>query len=368
MEITMPTIDVTFKQLAASAAERSERGYAILIVKDDTDKSFDYKEYNIITDLEEEDYTAKNLQYIKDIFTFNPYKVCVVRIDATAEEGKTVPTISNALTIVQNNVKTGWITIADGTTEDFTTLVSWIKGQVAKKKNYKAIVFDLATAPDEKHIVNVESQKVIFNDDSIGEKEGVTYLPSLIGILASCNINRSATYFVCSNLKRVEEVDDKDAALQAGKFILFNDGDVVRIAQGINSLTTTNGKTLTDDMKFIETVEVMDMLQDDINTVYKDYIGSYKNKYNHQVLLISAINGYFTSLADADILDSEYENKSDINVEAQRKAWLAVGKTEAKDWNDIQVRKNTFKKKVFLAANVKILGSMTDLDFDINLF
>lgn len=361
MAITMPTIDVTFKQLAASAAERSERGYAILIVKDDTDKSFNYKEYNLITDVEEENYSTINLQYINDIFTFNPYKVCIVRIDA---EGNT----SDALTIVQNNVKTGWITIADGTTEDFTTLATWIKGQVAKKKNYKAIVFDLATAPDEKHIVDIKAQKVIFNDDSIGEKEGVTYLPSLIGILASCNINRSSTYFVCSNLKRVEEVADKDAALQAGKFILFNDGDVVRIAQGINSLTTTNGKTLTEDMKFIETVEVMDMIQDDINTVYKDYIGSYKNKYNHQVLLISAINGYFTSLADEDILDEEYENKSDISVEAQRKAWLAVGKAEAKDWNDIQVRKNTFKRKVFLAANIKILGSMTDLDFDINLF
>lgn len=361
MTVSMPTIDVTFKQLAASAAERSERGYAILIIRDDTNKAFNYKEYNLITDVEEEDYTAKNLQYIKDIFSFNPYKVCIVRIDA---EGN----LSDALTIIQNNVKTGWITVADGTTEDFTTLASWIKGLASKKKTYKAIVFNLATAPDEKHIVNVEAQKVIFNDDSIGEKEGVTYLPSLIGILASCNINRSATYFVCSNLKRVEEVDDKDAALQTGKFILFNDGDVVRIAQGINSLTTTNGKTLTEDMKFIETVEVMDMIQDDINTVYKDYIGSYKNKYNHQVLLISAINGYFTSLADEDILDEEYENKSDINVEAQRKAWLAVGKAEAKDWNDIQVRKNTFKRKVFLAANVKILGSMTDLDFDINLF
>ncbi|NRT32438.1 hypothetical protein BJV38_004977 [Clostridium beijerinckii] len=368
MAITMPTIDVTFKQLAASATERSERGYAILIVRDDTDKSFNYKEYNLITDVEEEDYTNKNLQYINDIFTFNPYKVCIVRIDATATEGKTLPTISDALMIVQNNVKTGWITVADGTIEDFETLASWIKGQAVRKKNYKSVCYKLATEPDEKHIVDVESQKVTFNDDR-GEQEGLTYLPSLIGILASCNITRSSTYFVCGNLKKVEEVADKDAALQAGKFILFNDGDgVVRIAQGINSMITTNGTTATEDMKFIETVEVMDMIQDDINTVYKDYIGNYKNKYNNQVLLISAINGYFSSLADEDILDSEYENKSDVNVETQRKAWIAVGKEEAKDWTDIQVRKNTFKRKVFLAANIKILGNMTDLDFDINLF
>ena len=38
MAIKMPEIIITFKQQAASFIERSQRGIAILIVKDDTNK------------------------------------------------------------------------------------------------------------------------------------------------------------------------------------------------------------------------------------------------------------------------------------------------------------------------------------------
>lgn len=152
-------------------------------------------------------------------------------------------------------------------------------------------------------------------------------------------------------------------------FILINDGADVRIARGINSLTTTNGKSATEDMKEIEVVEAMDLMQDDISTTFKeDYLGGgYKNKYDNQILFISAVNGYFKNLASIDVLDMEYENKSDINVEAQRAAWIDAGTTEAKDWTDLQVKKNTFKRSLFSKANVKILQSMVDLDFEINL-
>lgn len=54
MAVTMPTIEVVFKQLAGSLIERSERGIAILIVKDDTDQSFSYKSYSDITQLDED--------------------------------------------------------------------------------------------------------------------------------------------------------------------------------------------------------------------------------------------------------------------------------------------------------------------------
>ena len=43
----------------------------------------------------------------------------------------------------------------------------------------------------------------------------------------------------------------------------------MRIGQGINSMTTTDGLTRTEDMKFIETVEAMDMMRDDITNVFR---------------------------------------------------------------------------------------------------
>jgi len=362
MTVAMPNIDITFKQLATSAITRSQRGYAILIVRDETDTTFDYKEYSVITDVDEADYTDKNYQYIKDIFTFSPYKVCIVRID------ETVDTIAAALAILEGNVKTGWVTIADGTTEDFATLASWTKSKEALKKYYKSVCYK-ATTTDCKHIVNFYNDSVTFKDTR-GVQTGEKYCPSIIGILAVCNIARSATNYKCSNLSKVVQVADNNVTVGAGKLILINDVDVVKVAVGVNSLATTNGTTLTEDMKYIDFVEAMDLIYDDINSTFKDYQGSNKNKYDNQILFISAVNGYFKTLTatGTDVLDSEYANIASINIEAQREAWIGTGKAEAVTWTDSQVKNNTFKRTVFLAGDIKILGAMENLAFDISLF
>lgn len=360
--IKLPNIEVTFKQLATSLIERSERGVAILIVKDDTNKTFSYKEYSSIAAAEKDSalYTAANLQYIRDIFSFALNKVAVVRVD------KTGGSIATALDTVEGNVKSGWVTIADGVTEDWATLSSWIKSKELERKTYKAVVYK-ATAPDCKHVVNFYNDKVTFADTR-GEVTGEKYCPSLIGILASCNVKKGCTYFGCSNLTKVTEVADSEAAVGAGKFVLINDIDTVKVALGINSMTTTDGSTATEDMKYIDIVEAMDLIQDDISSVFKiEYLGGYKNNYNNQILLISAINSYFKKLADDNILDSSYENKADVDVESQRLAWMGVGKTEAETWTDQQIKNNAFKRTVFLSGDIKILGAMENLAFEISL-
>ena len=168
----------------------------------------------------------------------------------------------------------------------------------------------------------------------------------------------------------MEEVADNDTALGKGQFILFvdEDGDV-RIGQGINSMTTTDGKTRTEDMKFIETVEAMDLMRDDIAKTFRtEYLGNYRNSRDNQMLFIAALNNsYFRQLAQENILDPNYTNAAAIDVEAQRAAWMASGKAEAADWDDDKVRAMAFKRTVYLTASVKILGSMTDLILPINM-
>ena len=85
------------------------------------------------------------------------------------------------------------------------------------------------------------------------------------------------------------------------------------------------------------------------------------------MLLISAINGYLKELEDA-VLDPEYANSASININAQRQAWLTSGKTEASTWDDAKVKNSTFKRDVYLTGDIKVLGSMTNLKFDISLF
>lgn len=48
-----------------------------------------------------------------------------------------------------------------------------------------------------------------------------------------------------------------DEKIDAGEFIVFRDGDYIRVARGINSLTTVSD-TKTDDFKKIKMIDVMD--------------------------------------------------------------------------------------------------------------
>lgn len=150
--------------------------------------------------------------------------------------------------------------------------------------------------------------------------------------------------------------------------ILVNDDvDVVRVGVDVNSLVTVNGSTRTEDMKYIETVEAMDLMRDDLRDAFRaDYQGQYRNSQNNQNLYLSAANYYLASL-EGTVLDPDYDNTAAIDVAAQRAAWVGAGKTEAADWDDATVRATPFKRKLFLAGGVKVLGSMTDLDFAVTL-
>ena len=368
MAIKMPEIIITFKQQAASFIERSQRGIAILIVKDDTNKDFTHKQYADLTALEADKalYTAENYNAIYDMLLFAPYQSHVFRFG-------TEDTLSNALAEISRTVKTGWITMAAMTQSDADGIVSWIKTQANKARSYQAVVYKPTTAPDHMQIVNFANETVTFNDTTRGENGvlgGVAYLPSLISIFAVCNVTRGCTNYHCSNLSFVEEVADNDEAVGNGKFILYNDDNgSVCVGQGINSLTTMDGDTKTEDMQYIETVEAMLMIRDDISKTFRDtYLGNYRNSRDNQMLFIASINsGYFYQLAQDNILDREYANAVSIDTTAQRQAWIASGKSEAAAWDDDTVKAMAFKRNVYLAGDIKILGSMTNLYFPITM-
>jgi len=364
MAVTMPRIEVTFEQKAASLIIRSERGYAILIIRDSTDETFVYRRYDDLTaaQADEKRYTAENFAFISDILSFAPYRTYVFRIGT---EGL----LADALAMVRKKVKTGWITVAGMTPEDATALSSWIQAQEKERRTYKAVVYKPEVKPDCMHVVNFGNETVTFSDER-GEQSGVAYLPSLIGILAKCNVESGCAAFECSNLADVQEMEDNDKSLEEGLFFLTHDDDKgVVIMQGNNSLTTLDGNTKTEDMQYIETVEAMDLMADDIARTFREnYLGKYRNSRDNQMLFIAALNfSYFAQLAKQNILDPDYDNTAEIDVEAQRLAWQAAGKTEAAEWDDDTVKAMPFKRIVFLRGRVKILGSMTDLIFPITI-
>lgn len=352
----LPVIDIIFKQKAVTAIKRSQLGIVGLIIKD-TEKSWKRKQYKLITDINADDYSAEILPLVKDTFEYTPAKVVVFNIGSG--------TLEDTLKLVLQE-RINWVGLGyDGSEADTATLVSWIKSVRKLGKTCKAVVHK-ATKPDNKGIVNLMNDTVTFVDNR-GEVAGWQYIPSILGMLAGLPMTRSATSFLCGNLKEVSIFDEIDDVIDKGGFCLYKDEGDIRVARACTSLQEIT-QDETEDMKDIIIIESMDLMRDDIFSTFKTWIGKYKNKYDNQVLFFSAINAYFKELAREDILDKEYDNFASVDIEAQRLAWLGVGKTEVEDWEDERIKKLTFKKKVFMQAQIKILNAVEDFKFTINMF
>ena len=356
MTLHKPNIDVTFKTLATSFNARNANKNVILIIKDDTVKTFTKKVYTRLTDVTDStNYTAANFQAIKDCFVSNIRQCTVIRMDAT--DG----VIADALAIV-GGLEAGYVGILSSVATDQQAVAAWIKTQEEAKKSFKGIVYSPTTPPDSREVLNFTNTQVTFKDVSRGQADAWQFIPSLLGYIAGRDTDEGATYLVMENLESVVEPTDLDTAINSGQLILFNDSGVVRIVLGINSKTTLATDEI-EDMKLIEVSEAMDIIRDDITNTFKNYyIGKYKNTNNNREIFVSAIKDYFASLAGQEILSSDFNNTVQQDVDAMRQYLFSQG-IDAQDMKDSEVKRQKFGRNVFIKGNIEIAEAMTDLTF-----
>lgn len=190
------------------------------------------------------------------------------------------------------------------------------------------------------------------------------------GAIAVCGTDRSLTNYTLPLIKSVEAKGDlaKDSVDLTEKGVIYAEmqNGKPRVVAGINTAEISD--EITEDMQHIEVIQTMDMIAKDIiDTFVEYYRGAYKNNYDRQMLLISAIKGYFDELEGEEILDPNFDNTVDIDVENQRKAWTSYGRSEAESWSDDKVKLMSFGRSVFLEANIKICQSMEDFNMYIIL-
>jgi hypothetical protein len=348
----LPEINIEFKGKAVSAIKRSAMGIVALILKDDTG-TFDSIEYRSIEDIVSTDWTAANLDYIKKTLDGTPSKVIVERVDTTALD-------YNDILKRLGSKKWNYLAIPGIATSDVADIVSWIKSKRDnEKKTFKAVLPNVDA--DHEGIINFTT-----GDVKVGEKtySSAEYCARIAGVLAGLPFTRSSTYYVLNEIESITESETPGTDIDAGKLILINDGEKIKIGRGVNSLTTTTIEK-TEVFKKIKVLEVMDMVMDDIRDTFNNsYVGKVPNTYDNQVLFFTSVNAYFNDLAADDILDSSFDNKAGVNIEAQRLAWEGIG-TDTTDWDDQKVKEMSFKSNVFAAGNIKIVDAMEDLDFQI---
>lgn len=359
--IGMPDLEIIFKGLGVTAVARGERGSAVLIVIDDTGEAENTK-YRTIADFTSEEqakYTPENVSAIKDALEGIPLELFVYKI-------KSETTITDILKEIAGKIpRNSWIGIQSKTAQHHTDLATWVKAERKNnKKRYRAVIYK-GTTLDDMGIVNFSNENVIFSDER-GAKTGDTAIAWAVGFLAGMPLTMSSIAKPIGKFISVTEPESLDESIKNGNFTLFNDEGIVKVARGVNSLVTT-GQNVTEDMCYINTVEKMDLIYCDIFKAWNDsYKGKYVNLLDNQMLLISAINGYFKELSRDYVLDPNFDNRVEIDIEAQRLAnYSKYGEDIVKSWDDNKVMEMTVGTKVFLKANIKITGIMEDFKFDI---
>ena len=346
----LPKILIDFKTLAETIITRSERGIVAVILKDNSNTTQTYT-FSKESEIVKSHFTASNLAFLSLIFMGGPSKVIVERVQTSGD-------ISDALERLKNK-QWYYLTVpglADGETD---TVVEYIKEQRSKyHKTFKAVLPSVVA--DYEGIINFATDNI-----KVGAKTYTTaeFCCRIAGILAGLPLNRSATYYTLPEVENITESETPDADVDNGKLILINDGTKIKIARGVNSLTTFTEDKSSDFAK-IKILEAVDMIRDDIRTTFEDeFVGKVENSYDNKIVFIAAVNKYFKDLANRGVLYDKFDNKAEIDIDATRE-WLSKTR-DVSSWDDEKVKTANTGTNVFVRANIQIQDAIEDLNFNI---
>lgn len=303
----MPSINIIFRELAKTFEQRNDNGIVALVLANNS--GMNPKEYRPGDDLDAS--IAKDakiqIQFAMEGGREKPQKViCFFGQSEYAD----LDTILDEL----DNVKFDYLTFGSALQEDQKAKVTkWIKEKRESGKKVKAVLAN-TTANDE-GIINYTTESVTISG---------------------------------------EEYD-------AGEFIVFRDGDYIRVARGINSLTTVSD-TKTDDFKKIKMIDVMDHVSTDLtDTIKNNWLGQYPNNYDNKCLLLANCQEYLDGLVSRTILSSA---SIEIDIEGNKK-YLESKNEDTVNMTEDQIKKALTGENVFLSSQMGILDAMENFNIDI---
>jgi len=347
----LPQINIAFQTLAVTAISRSARGVVSLILKDSTSIIFDTKIYMDVSQIDPDDWTAANLDYIQKTFLGSPRMVIVERLATDAVN-------YNAALTRLTNKKWNYLAIPGILIADVATISTWIKSQRdTNKKTFKAVLPN--STSDHEGIINFATDDLVVGAKTYTTEE---YCCRIAGILAGLPFTQSSTYFALAEAESITETATPDADIDAGKLILINDGEHIKIGRGVNSLTTT---TVTKGAKFkkIKIMEAIDLMREDIRDTFdSEYVGQVNNSYDNKVLFLTAVNAYFKGLQGDEVLDPNFTALAEIDIDAQELYLQSTG-TDTSLLTTAQIKEYNTGSKVFVKASGSPLDAMEDLDF-----
>ncbi|WP_299033888.1 phage tail sheath C-terminal domain-containing protein [uncultured Anaerococcus sp.] len=349
--IGMPQIKIAFESQGLTAIQRSERGIVLLLLKGENEEEQGSYRMNTLLDLPEEvQFSEKNAQLIRLAFQARPNRILV------EVYGDTNPLAS--LLKKYELIKFNYYAAPNAPEEDVEAIKTWHSQMIEKKdKTIKFVAFDY-TADDET-VINWSTDRIVY--DGV-EYTGQEFTALVASELAGLPLTRSFTYFEWPLISEASLpfADDEDKAVNEGKLFLTYDGEVYKIARGVNSLTTYSDKK-GEDFSKIKIVDAMHLIKDDIRETFeKFYVGKILNSYANKQQFIAMINRvYFVELRGT-VLEESDRNRVDIDVPAHMRYAIKRG-ANVDDMTEQQLKEFNTGSNVFLDGYVSLLDAMEDL-------
>nr|DAO63355.1 MAG TPA: tail sheath protein [Caudoviricetes sp.] len=341
----LPIIDISFKQLAKTAVIRSERGIVALILKDTTKASLTvFDEGDIPSSL-----TEANQGLIKDVLKGSPNKI---ELYVLGSEGE----ISEALTYFEG-VEFNLMCMPSAESADVTAIKTFIKkmNDVVKYKCDAIIANDKA---DSEAIINYTAKNIVVGGKSVTT---ANHSARIAGLIEGTPLHQSITFATLSDVDAIENLtkEQADTRIDNGELILVREMGKVRVARGVNSLTT-----LTDikgnAFQKIKLRKTLNLIHNDLRRVIVEkYIGKVPNNYDNKCVLITEIKNYLDELATEQLI--EKVNTVGIDLIAQKK-WLKDNTNlDVNAMTEQEIKEANTQSNVFIAISLKVVDAMEDI-------
>ena len=348
-----PSISIAFKTLATTAIQRSERGTVCLILQD-TKATQKWYTFKTIADVETEKWDKDSIKYINLAMHYGAFKILVRVIQSGEDTSKVLKDLEMR--------KFNWLAYPKASETEDQTVVNWVKqqfgntGVIGKTVKYVSSFADKTDHVAIVELANGGTYKSIYGDFTAQE-----YTAAIAGLIAGMPLNRSADNYTMSDLKSVEDYEPK-----LGKFSLYNDEEVVKVNYGVNSKTTFDS-TWKKDTRKIKVVEGMCFIVDDIRDTFKNYwLGNYINDYDNKMNFCSNITKvYFKEMAP-NVLNGDYDNKVEIDIEAHKKVIIADG-LEVSSMTDLEILQYPTGEDVYLTGDVRFVDTMASLSLTMTM-
>lgn len=322
-----PGLYTNFVEAAEAQIRGGVRGIVAIPLNTYTGGTATAKSFYTVTDETQatELFGAANIQSIKFALAGGAKEVLVYTMPATPATADYVD-MRNAFEARPFNV---FVFDGEPSTAERTNTVTWLAANRDERKHFFFVTG--GSASDDANPATGNTRSAALNDDyvinlisgvTIGETNYSSgqYAAYIAGLVAGTPINQAITFTqvaVDDVTKRLRNSEIK-TALEAGSLVLVNDGEVVKIEQGL-----TTGKTK------IRAISARQQVATDIEKAARDnYIGKLNNNEDGQVALINAIKAYLETLEASNVLTDIAVRLDPLNPAGPDTVFLAIAYRE----------------------------------------